>query len=59
MQKERYYIEHINYAKGIAYHLNSNYKKSNFYLKSIKQNNLGYKKRNHIEEMIKVNENYP
>jgi len=57
--KEKFYLEHINYAKGIAYHVNAKYKKSNYFLKSINKDILAYRKQRDIEEMIKVNGNFP
>ncbi|WP_235299765.1 pentatricopeptide repeat-containing protein [Portibacter marinus] len=57
--KEKYYLEHINYAKGITYHVNSKYEKLNYHLKSIKDSNLGFKKKRDIEKLIELNENYP
>ena len=56
--KETYYLDHINYAKGIVYYVNSLPEKSNFYLKSIDKNILTYKKRIDIENMILQNEKY-
>ena len=56
--KENYYLDHISYAKGIAYYVNSLAEKSNFYLKLIDKNILTSEKRKDIENMIEQNEKY-
>jgi len=54
---EVYYEEHINYAKGILYHLHQEYSKSTAHLQAIDKNTLPSKKLTDIEKMLKINSN--